>query len=49
MSVQNTWTVVHVAAAKFKSASVSVWGSALSNIAYIFIFMIMNDISLSSA
>jgi hypothetical protein len=35
-------------AAKFKRFMFSVWGYALSNIAYIFILMILNDSWLSS-
>jgi hypothetical protein len=38
----DTWTVLHMSAAKFKPLIFSVWGFALSNIANIFIFMIMN-------
>jgi hypothetical protein len=36
-------------AAKFKHFIFSVWGFALSNIVYIFIFIIVNDFCLSSA
>jgi hypothetical protein len=49
MVVQDTWTVVQVTAAKFKRLLFSVCCFALSNIAYIFIFVIMNDFCLSSA
>jgi hypothetical protein len=45
----DTWKVVQMTAAKFKPFILSVWGFALSNSAYIFIFMIMNDFWLSSA
>jgi hypothetical protein len=45
----DTWTVVQLTAAKHKLFMFSVWGFALSNIAYIFIFMIVNDCCVSSA
>jgi hypothetical protein len=45
----DTWTVVQMTDAKFKSLIFSVWGFAFSNIAYIFILIIMNDFCLSSA
>jgi hypothetical protein len=49
MAVWDTWTVVHMTATKFKTLTFFVWGFALPIIAYIFIFMIMNDFCLSSA
>jgi hypothetical protein len=48
MAVWDTWTVVHVTAAKFKPLIFSVGGFASSSVAYIFIIMIMNDFCLSS-
>jgi hypothetical protein len=41
----DTWTLVHMTAAKFKPLIFSVSGFALSDIANIFIFMILDDTS----
>jgi hypothetical protein len=41
--------VVHMTAAKFKHLIFSVWGLALSNVANIFIFMILDDFCLLPA
>jgi hypothetical protein len=45
----DTWTVAQMTASNFKLLIFSVWGFPLSNIAYIFIFMIMNDFYFSPA
>jgi hypothetical protein len=45
----DTWTVVQMTAAKIKPFIFRVCGFALSNIAHIFIFMIVNDFCSSSA
>jgi hypothetical protein len=45
----HTWTVVHMNAAKFKPLIFSVSGFTLSNVANIFIFMILDDICLLPA
>jgi hypothetical protein len=37
----DTWTVVYMTVAEFKPFMFSVWGFALSNITYIFIFIFM--------
>jgi hypothetical protein len=44
-----TWTVIHITAAKFKPLIFSVSGFALSNVANIFIFMILDDFCLLPA
>jgi hypothetical protein len=44
-----TWTVIHMTAAKFKPLIFSVSGFALSNVANIFIFMILDDLRLLPA
>jgi hypothetical protein len=48
-AVLDTWTVVHMTAAKFEHLIFSVWGLALSNVTNIFIFMILDDFCLLSA
>jgi hypothetical protein len=45
----DTWTVVHMTAAKFEPLIFSVWGLALSNETNIFIFMILDDFCLLPA
>jgi hypothetical protein len=44
-----TWTVIHMTAAKFKPLIFSVLGFALSSVANIFIFMILDDFCLLPA
>jgi hypothetical protein len=45
----DTWTVIHMTAAKFKPLIFSVSGFALSNVANILIFMILDEFCLLSA
>jgi hypothetical protein len=45
----DTWTVVHMTAAKFKPLIFSVTGFAVSNVANIFLFMILDDFCLLPA
>jgi hypothetical protein len=45
----DTWTVIHMTADKFKPLIFSVSGFALSNVANILIFMILDDFCLLSA
>jgi hypothetical protein len=47
MEVLDTWTVVHMTAAKFEPRIFSVWGLALSNVMNI--FMIFDDFCLLPA
>jgi hypothetical protein len=48
MADYDTLTIIHMTT-KFKPLIFSGWGFAMSNIVYIFIFVIMNDLCLSSA
>jgi hypothetical protein len=48
-AVLDTWTVVHMTAAKFELLIFSVWGLALSNVTNILIFMILDDFCLLPA
>jgi hypothetical protein len=48
-AVLDTWTVVHMTASKFEPLIFSVWGLALSNVANILIFMVLDDFCLLPA
>jgi hypothetical protein len=48
-AVLDTWTVVHMTAAKFEPLIFFVWGLALSNVTNIFIFMVLDDFCLLAA
>jgi hypothetical protein len=48
-AVLDTWTVVHITAAKFEPLIFTVWGLALFSVTNISIFMILDDFCLLPA